>query len=195
LWCARMHHIAAHFPDAKVICCVRDISWIMDSLERLVRRNIHDLSGIFGFEPGGTVYTRITRLAASDGLVGYALDALREAFHGEHSNRLLLIDYNALTGDPTGAMKVIYRFIGEPEFEHDFANIAFDAEAFDAALGTPGLHRVAPKVARVERATILPPDLFSGFADDSFWNDPKRNPRKVPVLMGGEAPGGPARIS
>ena len=55
---------------------------------------------MFGFEPGFTVYTRVNRLASSDGLVGYALDALREAFFGEHAPRLILVEYQALTRAP-----------------------------------------------------------------------------------------------
>jgi hypothetical protein len=51
------------FPDARVVCCVRDVGWIMDSVERLVRRNAFELSGMFGFEPGNTVFTRVNRLA------------------------------------------------------------------------------------------------------------------------------------
>jgi len=188
IWCARMDHIAAHYPDAKVICCVRHVSWVLDSIERLVRRNIYDLSGIFGFEPGGTVYTRVTRLAASDGLVGFAIDALREAFHGGHRQRLLLVDYDALTNNPAGTLTVIYRFIGEAPFDHDFENVEFDAEAFDANLGTPGLHTVRRKVAPLGQATILPPDLFERFANDAFWTDPSRNPQKVPVVRWAPTP-------
>jgi sulfotransferase len=52
----------------------------MDSIERLVRKNAFGLSGMFGFEPGNTVYTRINRVAASEGMVGWALDALKEGF-------------------------------------------------------------------------------------------------------------------
>jgi sulfotransferase len=185
IWCARMGHIVAHFPDAKVICCVRDVSWIMDSLERLVRRNLWDLSGMFGFDPAGTVYTRVTRLAGSDGVVGFALDALREAFHGEHAGRILLVDYEALTRDPAGTMTVVYRFLGEAPFAHDFQEVAFDAAEFDAAMGTPGLHHVRPKVAHEARKTILPPDLFARFANDAFWTDPEQNPGSVPVLLWG----------
>ena len=37
------------------MCCVRNIAWIMDSIERLVRKNAFELSGMFGFEPGSTV--------------------------------------------------------------------------------------------------------------------------------------------
>ena len=96
-WCTKLPALAQLFPAARVICCVRDIGWIMDSIERLVRRNAFELSGMFGFEPGGTVYTRVNRLASSDGLVGYALDALREGFFGEDAARLILVEYQALT--------------------------------------------------------------------------------------------------
>ena len=67
-WCTKLPALGQLFPNARVICCVRDIGWIMDSVERLVRRNAFELSGMFGFEPGGTVYTRVNRIAASDGV-------------------------------------------------------------------------------------------------------------------------------
>ena len=87
-WCTKLPALMQLFPEAMVICCVRDISWIMDSIERLVRRNAFQLSGMFGFEPGNTVYTRMNRIATSDGRVGYALDAHKEAVYGEQPNRL-----------------------------------------------------------------------------------------------------------
>ena len=99
-WCTKLPALVQLFPAARIICCVRNIGWIMDSIERLVRRNAFELSGMFGFEPGGTVYTRVNRLATSDGLVGYALDALREAFFGEEAARLILVEYQALTRAP-----------------------------------------------------------------------------------------------
>lgn len=37
MWCARLPLISALFPQARVICCVRDIPWILDSIERLIR--------------------------------------------------------------------------------------------------------------------------------------------------------------
>ena len=49
LWCAKLPAVTQLFPDAKVICCVRDVSWIMDSIERLVRRNAFEPSGMFGY--------------------------------------------------------------------------------------------------------------------------------------------------
>jgi sulfotransferase len=66
IWCAKLPALTQLFPQAKVICCVRNIAWIMDSIERLVRKNAFELSGMFGFEPGSTVYTRLNRIATSD---------------------------------------------------------------------------------------------------------------------------------
>jgi len=177
IWTTKMASLADHFPHAKVICCVRNISWIMDSVERLIRRNPHELSGLFGFEAGGTVYTRVNRLAMNDGLVGYALDALREAFFGEHADRLLLVEYEALTREPGRTLEQIYAFIGIEPFRHDFDNVEYDAEDFDLAIGAPGLHRVARKVAFTPRPTILPPELFARFEGDAFWTNPDLNPQ------------------
>src|SRR5215472_629073 len=104
-WCTKLPTLVQLFPEAKVVCCVRHVPWIMDSVERLIRRNAFELSGIFGYEPSNTVYTRVARLAMSDGLVGFALDALREAFWGEHANRLILVGYEALAKNPAGTLK------------------------------------------------------------------------------------------
>ncbi len=162
---------------------MRHVSWIMDSIERLTRRNDLELSGIFGFDAGGTVYTRVNRLATSDGMVGYALDALREAYFGEYADRLLLVGYEALVRDPPATLAAIYDFIGEAPYPHDFENIEYDAEEFDTLLGTPGLHRVRGKVEPQRRVTVLPPDLFERFQDDAFWVYPEANVRNVRVLL------------
>lgn len=182
IWCSKMPHLIQHFPQAKVICCVRHIPWIMDSIERLERRNVFDLSGIFGYDAGGTVFTRISRLSGSDGMVGYALDALREAFYGGYADRLILVAYEALTRDPAGTLEAIYDFIGEERFAHDFDNVEYEADAFDATLGSPGLHTVRSKVEFIERPTVLPPELFARFENDAFWMNPELNVHNVPVV-------------
>ena len=188
-WCTKLPALSQLFPNARVICCVRNIAWIMDSIERLVRRNAFELSGMFGFEPGGTVYTRLNRLATSDGMVGYALDALREAFFGEQGGRLILIEYQALTRAPADTMRLLYEMLGEPLFEHDFENVEYQADEFDFALGTRGLHTVRRKVEWVDRQTVLPPELFTRFLNDMFWRIPEANIRDVPVIrFAAEAP-------
>jgi sulfotransferase len=182
-WCTKLPTLVRLFPESKVICCVRHVPWIMDSIERLIRENAFQLSGIFGFESLNTVYTRVNRLATSDGLVGFAIDALREAFWGDHADRLILIGYEALAKAPEDTIKQLYDFLGEPWFNHDFNNVEYEAKDFDLALGTPNLHTVRRKVEWIDRATLLPPELFNRFVNDAFWMVPELNTRKVPVIL------------
>jgi sulfotransferase len=182
-WCTKLPALGQLFPVARVICCVRNIGWIMDSVERLVRRNAFELSGMFGFEPGGTVYTRLNRIAASDGLVGYALDALREAFFREDANRLILVEYQALTRAPADTLRLLYKMLGEPHFDHDFDNVEYQADDFDLALGARGLHTVRRKVEWIERQTVLPPELFGRFSVDMFWRTSDATARNLPVIQ------------
>jgi sulfotransferase len=181
-WCTKLPALTQLFPGARFICCVRDISWVMDSIESLVRRNAFELSGMFGFEPGNTVYTRINRIAMSDGMVGFALDALKEAFYSEQASRLVLVEYQALARDPKSTLNILYEMLGEPRFEHDFDNVEYAAEDFDLALGSRGLHTVCRKVEWIERQSILPPELFHRFANDAFWRLPEANTRNVPTI-------------
>lgn len=181
-WCMRMPALATLFPESKVIACVRHVPWIVDSIERLIRQNAFQPSAIFNYSAGGTVYTRANGIAGSDGLLGFAYDALKEAFYGEHADRLLLVQYETLVSQPAQALAAIYDFIGEPPYPHNVDQVEFDATAFDTKAGTPGLHTVRPKVEARERASILPPDLFRRFENDAFWRDPSLNPRGVRIV-------------
>ncbi len=190
-WCTKLPALTQLFPDARFICCVRDIGWIMDSVERLVRRNAFELSGMFGFEAAGTVFTRVARLASSDGLVGFALDALREAFFSEHASRLILVEYQALTRSPRQTMALLYQMLGQAPFEHDFDNVDYEADRFDLPLGSPGLHTVRRRVEWVERQTVLPPALFERFTGDAFWRAPELAARDVAIIAYGGGCGTP----
>ena len=77
---------------------------------------------------------------------------------------------------------LLYEMLGEPAFAHDFDNVEYEADAFDLALGTPGLHQVRRKVEWVERDTVLPPDLFSRFQNDAFWPVAENNLHNVRII-------------
>lgn len=181
-WTTRLDLLGRLFPDAKVICCVRPIPWIIDSIERLLRRNPFELSKIFGFEQGGTVYSRAEGLMSPAGMIGFALNGLKQAMHGDQARRLLLLPYDTLVSDPEAAMAEIYAFTGLPAFRHDFDTIEFDVGEFDARLGTPGLHHVRRQVRAIARETILPPDLWERFERTSIWRMPEFNTAGIPVV-------------
>jgi sulfotransferase len=180
-WTTRLDLLARLFPECRVICCVRPIPWIIDSVERLLRRNAFELSKIFGFEQGGTVYSRAEGLMSPAGMIGFALNGLKQAMHSDQSRRLLLLPYDTLVSNPAAAMDAVYAFTGLPPFQHDFESVRFDATEFDARLGTPGLHDIRPEVRAIERKTILPPDLWERFERTSIWRMPEFNTTAVPV--------------
>jgi sulfotransferase len=183
VWCSKMPLLATLFPNSKVIACVREMPWVLDSVERLIRKQPLNANKMFHFNPNGTVYSRAEALIDVNGMVGFSFQATKDAFYGEYApGRLLLLSYEGLTRDPKAALQAVYRFVGEPWFEHDFDHIEYNASEFDARLGLPGLHTVKSKVSAPKRESVLPPDLFKRFVADSFWLDPKNNIRKVPII-------------
>jgi len=183
LWCSRMKLLESLFPHAKVIACVRQLPWVLDSMERLVRNHPVGVSKVFRLDTNTTVYSRIEALTDPRGMVGFSFQAIKDAFYGQYApGQLLLLTYESLARDPAATMRAVYQFIGETWFEHDFENVSYSANEFDERVGMPGLHNVRPKLAAIERTTILPLEIFNRFARESFWLDPKNNICKVPVL-------------
>lgn len=180
-WTGRVDLLAELFPDAKMICCVRPIPWIIDSVERVIRSNPLELSRIFEFDKGGDVYSRAEGLMSANGLIGYPLNALKQAMHGQQASRLLLLPYDLLAGDPIAAMSAVYSFTGMPSFEHDPDDVHLDVGEFDARLGTPGLHHVRPRAGRLERETLLPPDLWQRWEGTAVWRNPDFNTKSVRI--------------
>jgi sulfotransferase len=183
-WCAKLGTIQDIFPQAKVIACVRNVAWVMDSIERLYRANPYENTRLFGGNMArSTVYSRCEGLAQHDQLVGFAWSALREAFYGEHASSMLVLDYELLAQAPHKVLPLVYDFIGEPHFEHDFDNVEYDAPDFDLPLGTPGLHKVRSKVELKDRRPVIPPDLFEKYSQLTFWTDPAGSAAHVVVAQ------------
>ena len=183
-WTTKLPALVELFPEAKLICCVRNPGWILDSIEGLIRCNAFELSGIFNYDPGGTVYSRVEGLASAAGMYGFSLNALREAVYGPQSDRLLLVRYESLVVNPFGVLAAIYGFVGEEPHPHDPNHIepSYDMIEFDQRLGTSGLHEVGRKVETRERRSILPPDLFARYERDAFWEDLKLLPTTVKLI-------------
>lgn len=172
LWCSRLPTLLDLFPEARVIACVRNVAWVMDSLERVFRADPYENTRLFNDDTErNTVYSRVDTLAQRNRLVGFAWSALKEAYYGEHAASMLVIDYDLLAQAPRRVLRLVYEFLGEPWYEHDFEHVEYDAPSFDEALGVSGLHRVRPRVAPEPRRTVLPPDLFEQYAALSFWED------------------------
>ena len=172
MWTSRLAAVRKLFPGSKVICCVRDPAWVMDSVERLVRKNAFDVSRIFNSaQERSTVFSRADALLHPNRMIGFAWSALKEAYYSENSDMLLLVDYDLLASRPAEVMPLIYGFLKEEPFNHDFESVEYEAEDFDSQLLAKGLHTVRGKVELKPRQTILPPDLFKRCQDLTFWQD------------------------
>ena len=169
MWTARLAALLAVRPGAKVICTVRSVAAVMDSIERMIRTNPLLPARLFSEDERANVYTRTEALSQRNRLVGSAWSALKEAYFGPDANSLLLVDYDYLVLAPAKTMSLIYDFLGEAPFEHDFEHLDFDEPAFDEELRMPGLHKVRSRVSLVARRSILPPDLIERFSAQNFW--------------------------
>lgn len=71
-WTSHLPVLERLFPQTKVICCVRNVAWILDSLERQYRSNEFEHTRLFN-NPGerATVYNRVEALTAAGRLVGF----------------------------------------------------------------------------------------------------------------------------
>lgn len=168
-WTSKLHQLVEIYDDFKVICLVRNPAWIMDSFEKIHRKNPFDYSKMFSAGNRQTVYSRCESLLS--GVVGMPLTALKEGFYGEFSEKLLLVDYDLLTKFPEKTLKLIYEFIGISYYQHDFDNVDYSHDEFDYTIGMKGLHTVSRKVEFRQRRTILPPDLFKKYSEMAFWED------------------------
>jgi sulfotransferase len=182
-WCSRMALLATLFPSSKVIACVRQVGYVMDSLERISLSRPLEPSAIT--PPNQMIYARVEAASRHDGTTGFPWGALKEAYYGDHADRLMLLRYETLVSDPQAAIDAVYDFTGEGHFPHDFDNVVFDdagTREHDRRLGAPDLHKVRPKIEYRPRLPILPPDLFARCQKDNFWEDEPGNVRKVKVI-------------
>ena len=172
MWTSRLAALRELYPDSKVICCVRNPAWVMDSVENLVRKNAFDVSRMFNnAQERATVYSRADALLNPHRMIDFAWSAMKEACYSADSDMMLLVEYDLMTNRPAEVMDLIYKFIGEDPFAHDFDNVEYEAEHFDTAMLAKDLHRVSGKVELKPRRTILPPDLFERCQNLVFWQD------------------------
>jgi len=157
------------YPTTKVICCVRDIKWILDSFEQLIRKNPLSVTPMFTSDENTNVYTRCQTLLREDKTLGFAYAALKQAITSDEKTMIMLVEYDKLCKNPEQMMKTIYKFIGQEYFEHDFNNVETSYEEFDNDVNLKGLHTTRKKISFIERPTILPPDIIAHVKGLEVW--------------------------
>ncbi len=157
------------FPQAKMICCVRDIPWILDSFEQLLRKNPYSVSSLFSADESVDVYSRTSALLRPDRTIGFALNGLKQAVYGGEREMILMVNYDDLCRTPEAVMRDIYKFLDEPYFTHNFNDVEASYDEFDQDVNLKGMHYVRKQLSHVVREPILPPDLWHQSDALSFW--------------------------
>lgn len=166
-WTLLTPQIKGLFPKSKLLVCVRDINWVLDSFEIAHRKNPFSTNTVTG-GLDGNVYSRTEMLMDEKGIVGFPYIGIKQAITSSEKNMLMLIEYNELCKNPERMMKSIYNFIGEDHYEHDFNNVEASWDEYDAEIGI-NLHQVRKKVEFIPRQFILPPDILQKYASMEVW--------------------------
>jgi sulfotransferase len=175
-WTIKTSLLKELYPQTKIICCVRDLPWILDSFERVIAKNSLYNTRLTGDEAGHTVTTRCDALmdVKKEGQVVKPYYFLEEGLL-LNPDMIMLVEYESLCKYPEGVMREIYDFIEKPYYEHDFKNVEYENELFDRSLNMKTLHTVRKGVTWQERPSILPKSVWDKYSGKEFWRKPEVN--------------------
>jgi sulfotransferase len=168
-WSLLLPTIKDLYPNSKIILCVRDIAWILDSFEMLQRKNPMEFTSMFSPEENINVYTRCETLLNPGRTLGFAYNGVKQAITSEYKSSIMLIEYDTLANNPEFIMKTLYKFIDEPYFEHDFNDVEASYKEFDEDVQLSGLHTTRKSVSFIQRETIIPPDIIQRVNGMEVW--------------------------
>lgn len=183
LWTANAEMLDLLFPEARIVCCVRDVYRIIDSFETIFRKSPLQYNSLFNYKNEPSIYGRVqVMMSARDGVIGAPHSALRSLWFTKAAKKLILVRYESLTRHPAQTLAKLYQLLGEAPFQHDFDNVAADEPDYDARIGLPGLHTVRPKVEHRDRPLTIPPDIYQTYAQSNFWDQAEENLHGVPII-------------
>jgi len=170
VWTSKTALLKTLFPQTKIICCVRDLPWILDSFERITAKNSLYGATLTDDEARQTVTTRCDALmdVKKEGQVVKPYYFLEEGLL-LNPDMIFLVEYESLCKNPEETMRKIYSFIGKQYFEHDYNNVEYKNEIYDQALNMKSFHTVRKKISWQERQSILPKSVWDKYAGKEFW--------------------------
>jgi sulfotransferase len=170
VWTSKTSLLKELYPQTKIICCVRDLPWILDSFERISAKNSLYNTSLTDDEANQTVTTRCDALmdVRKEGQVVKPYYFLEEGLL-MNPDMIMLVEYESLCKKPESVMREIYEFINKPYYDHDFKNVEYQNEVYDNSLNMKSLHTVRKEVSWKERTSILPKSIWEKYAGKEFW--------------------------
>ena len=198
-WAASTSLLADLYPGFKMIICVREIPWILDSFEQLNAKNPYTVKPLYHHQQLSTVYERCAMLMGNitnyAGYVAGPLANVKQSLFCNEKSQLLYLEYDTLVKQPLLTMQQIYKFLEEPWFGHDFNNVEDSYDEFDEQAKIAGLHTVRKKVEFRPRNSILPGDIWNQNDPLSFWKKDFEQIRSGLNWIGSPVPVQPTSMS
>lgn len=171
MWPNMIYLLKEIYPKTKILLCVRDIPWILDSFEVLRNKNPLSIPNIYPAAIDLNVYSRTNYLMSENGLVGSSYKAVKSVMTGPFSDDIMFIDYNEFCKNPAGMMKAVYNFIEQPYYEHDFNNVSSEFDSYDLSIGIKDMHKTRKNIEFLQRSSIIPPDLWAKYNGLEVWKN------------------------
>ena len=171
MWPNMIYLLKALYPDSKIILCVRDIPWVLDSFEKLRNQNPISIPNLYPSNMDLNVYSRSNYLMADSNLIGNAYQAIKSVMTGPFSDSIFFAEYDELCKNPNGMMKALYNFIEQPFFQHDFDNVETQFDEYDSHIRIKNMHKTRKKLEFIQRPSILPPDLWHQYSGLEVWKN------------------------
>jgi sulfotransferase len=182
-WAANTALLADLFPTFKMIVCLREIPWILDSFEQLNSKNPYTVKPLYHHQQLGTVYERCGMLMGNmpnfGGYVAGPLANVKQSMFSNERQHICYVEYDTLVKHPLSTIQQIYTFLNESYFDHDFNNVEASYDEFDEQTKIIGLHTVRKKVEFKQRPTVLPSDLWTQYESSSFWKNNFEQSKKM----------------
>jgi sulfotransferase len=159
------------FPTTKILCCVRDIPWIINSFELINKKNPFYTSTLVKPECNDNVFSRSDAMMDKNGgVITGPWICLQEGF-AMNPEMIYFVEYENLCKEPEKTMRKVYEFLERPYYSHDFENVEYSNENFDKACNLKDLHTVKRKVEYNPPRCILPPEIVKKYKEMNmeFW--------------------------
>jgi sulfotransferase len=156
------------FPTTKILCCVRDIPWIINSFELILSKNCFYTKKLNEQILNDNIFIRTQEIF--DRNIIDSFDCLCQGY-AMNPEIIYFVEYENLCKEPEKTMRSVYEFLKKPHYAHDFDNVEYSNENFDRSCNLKDLHTVRKKVEYKKQKKVLPPEIWEKYAsmDMEFW--------------------------
>lgn len=146
-WGYYQNFLKFFYPEAKIVCMIRDPRAIFSSMEKNYRKNPDKAQALTSDAQmsGITTEQRIDIWAGSQP-IGLAFQRLFQILKEDNAKNMLFIRYEDLTAHPAREVEKIYNFFQLPSYDHDFDNVLQLTQEDDSVYGIFGDHKIRSKV-------------------------------------------------